>query len=125
MTRYKKSGLPVKDHRITIRLTETEFELLDTYAQKAGMTHAEYMRWIISGKTPSLKYEIVFNSKEILKIFANLSNVAGNLNQIAHRLNSGIGWSDELRKEITDNIRELRQMRKDLNELTGEYRGNS
>ena len=124
MTRYKKSGLPVKDHRITIRLTEVEYELLDSYARKSDMTHAAYMRSLISGKTPTLKYEIVFNSKEILKIFANLSNVAGNLNQIAHHLNSGVGWSDEFKKEITNNIRELRQMRKDLNEITGEYRGN-
>ena len=89
MTRYKQSGLPVKDHRITIRLTETEFELLDSFARKSDMTYAAYIRKLISGKTPTIKYEIVFNSKEILKIFANLSNVAGNLNQIAHHLNSG------------------------------------
>lgn len=125
MTRYKQSGLPVKDHRITIRLTETEFELLDSFARKSDMTYAAYIRKLLSGKTPTIKYEIVFNSKEILKIFANLSNVAGNLNQIAHHLNSGLRWSDELKKEITDNIRELRKMRKDLNEITGEYRGNS
>lgn len=106
-------------------MTEVQYEVLTTYAEKADMTIASYLRHLIVSKVPTVKYEIVFNSKEILKIFSNLSNVAGNLNQIAHHLNSGIRWSDELRKEVTDNIREVRQMRKDLNEITGEYRGNS
>ena len=125
MTRYKKSDFPTKERRVTIRMTEVQYEVLTTYAEKADMTIASYLRHLIVSKVPTVKYEIVFNSKEILKIFSNLSNVAGNLNQIAHHLNSGIRWSDELRKEVTDNIREVRQMRKDLNEITGEYRGNS
>ena len=125
MSHYTKTDPLGKTKRVTVRMTEMQYELLTACAEKSNLSLAEYVRKILASKTPVVKYEIVFNSKEILKIFSNLSNIAGNLNQIAHHLNSGGGWSEELKREITDNIREVRQMRADLSKITGEYRGNS
>lgn len=121
MTRPKKDYS--KPHVLTLRVSDVELEVINTYAQKAGMSRSEYLRRTILGKTPSVNYEIVYNNPEILKIFSNLSNITGNLNQIAHHLNAGRGWSDQLRTEVTDAIYEVREMRKELKERTGGYRG--
>ncbi len=123
MARPKKEHAPAREHKYTIRLSPEEDELLDTLSRKAKLSRSDYIRSLLSGRTPTIKYEIVFNSKEILKIFSNLSNITGNLNQIAHHLNAGGGWNEEMRQEITDHIREVRQMRKELKEITGGYRG--
>ena len=112
-----------KPHVLTLRVSDVELEVINTYAQKAELSRSEYLRKTILGKTPTVKYEIVYNNPEILKIFANLSNITGNLNQIAHHLNAGRGWSDQLRTEVTDAIYEVREMRKELKERTGSYCG--
>lgn len=123
MARPKKTHPIAREHKFTIRLSPEEDELLDSRSEKAGLSRAEYMRSLIYGKTPSIKYEIVYNSPEILKIFSNLANITGNLNQIAHHLNAGRGWTDELRREVNEAIYEVREMRKELKELAGNYRG--
>lgn len=121
MTRPKKDIS--KPCMLTLRVSEEEIELINGYAQKADMSRSEYLRRVVLGKTPAVKYELVFNNPKILKIFSNLANITGNLNQIAHHLNAGRGWSDQLRTEVTEAIYEVREMRKELKELTGEYRG--
>ena len=123
MARPKKDHAPVREHKYTIRLSPEEDELLDKLASKAKMSRSDYVRNLISGRTPTIKYEIVYNSKDILKIFSNLSNITGNLNQIAHHLNAGGGWNEDMKKEIYDSIQEVRKMRKELKEFTGGYRG--
>ncbi len=121
MTRPKKDI--AKPRMLTLRVSEEELELINGYAHKANMSRSEYLRRVVLGKTPPVKYELVFNDPKILKIFSNLANITGNLNQIAHHLNAGRGWSDQLRTEVTEAIYEVREMRKELKELTGEYRG--
>lgn len=123
MTRPKKTIPPAKECQITIRMTQDLFDVLTKDAQDAKLPRTEYIRHLITGRTPSVKYEIVFNNPKILKIFANLANITGNLNQIAHHLNAGRGWTDELRREVYESIYEVREMRKELKELAGEYRG--
>ncbi len=123
MTRPKKTIPPAKECQITIRMTQELFDVLTQDAKNAKMPRAEFIRHLIAGRTPSVKYEVVYNDPKILKIFSNLANITGNLNQIAHHLNAGRPWSDQLRTEVTDAIYEIREMRKELKEQTGGYRG--
>ena len=125
MARPKKEHAPVRGHKYTIRLSSEEDELLDTLARKAEMTKSDYMRSLISGRTPTIKYELVYNSREILKIFRNLGNISGNLNQIAHHLNAGGGWNDEMKKEVSGCIAQILHIRDEVKEMVGEYRGDS
>ena len=93
MTRPKNNLPAARDRKFTIRLTPEEDLLLDDLSSKAGLSRSEYLRSLISKKTPEVSYELVFNDPKILKIFSNLANITGNLNQIAHHLNSNKGWS--------------------------------
>ncbi len=112
-----------KPNMLTLRVSDDELDLINGYAEKSGLSRSAYLRKAVIGKIPPIKYEIVYNNPEILKIFSNLANITGNLNQIAHHLNAGRGWADELRREVTEAIYEVREMRKELKELAGNYRG--
>ena len=112
-----------KPHMLTLRVSDDELDLINGYAEKSGLSRSAYLRKVVIGKIPPIKYEIVYNNPEILKIFSNLANITGNLNQIAHHLNAGRGWTDELRREVYEAIYEVREMRKELKELAGNYRG--
>lgn len=112
-----------KPNMLTLRVSDDELDLINGYAEKSGLSRSAYLRKAVIGKIPPIKYEIVFNNPKILKIFANLANITGNLNQIAHHLNARRGWADDLRREVYEAIHEVREMRKELKKLVGEYRG--
>ena len=114
-----------KPHMLTLRVSDDELELINGYAKKAGLSRSAYLRKVVIGKIPPIKYEIVYNSPEILKIFRNLGNITGNLNQIAKHLNQGGAFSMELRKEVSGCIAQILHIRDNVERLVGEYRGNS
>ena len=125
MHTQKKDRDLAKTKRVTVRMTETLYDVLETYAEKAGMTPVAYIRTLIVSKTPTVRYEIVYNSPEILKIFSDLGHVCGNLNQIAKHLNQGDAFTRELKQEVSDCIAQILHMRDDVQEVVGEYRGHS
>jgi len=110
---------------LTLRVSDDELELINGYAKKAGLSRSAYLRKVVIGKIPPIKYEIVYNSPEILKIFRNLGNITGNLNQIAKHLNKGGAFSMELRKEVSGCIAQILHIRDNVERLVAEYRGNS
>ena len=124
MTRPKNNFPAARARKFTIRLSPEEDLLLDDLSSKAGLSRSEYLRSLLTKKTPEVSYELVFNDPKILKIFSNLANITGNLNQIAHHLNSNKGWSKDLRERVISNLNDIQDMRKELKELTGGYRGN-
>ena len=114
-----------KPNMLTLRVSDAELDVINGYAKKSGLSRSAYLRKTVIGKTPSIKYEIVYNSPEILKIFSTLANITGKLNQIAHHLNAGRGWTDCFMQEVNEAIIEVREMRIELKELAGNYRGDS
>lgn len=125
MARPKKDIPPAKECQITLRMTQTLFDVLTKNAEAAKLPRTEYIRELITGKNPPVKYELVYNSEEILKIFRNLGNIAGNLNQIARHLNQGGTFDQELKNEVSGCIAQILHIRDDVKEMVGEYRGNS
>ena len=125
MTRPKKTIPPAKECQITIRMTQDLYDVITKDAKDAKMPRTEYIRHVLSGRTPSVKYEIVYNNPEILKIFRNLGNIAGNLNQISRHLNQGDAFTRELKQEVSGCIAQILHIRDQVKEMVGEYRGNS
>jgi hypothetical protein len=78
---------------------------------------------LILNHHPVIKYETVFDSKELLSIFSNLGKIGSNLNQIARHLNQNNPMDESIKKEILLCISELYRMRDSLKEQVGEYRG--
>ena len=87
MTRPQKESDMKREHRVTIRLTDTEFSIIENTAEQADMTISEYMRKQIMEGQVNTKFEIVADVKEIKKLIGELGKIGSNLNQIARYFN--------------------------------------
>ena len=67
MTRPQKESDMKREHRVTIRLTDTEFSIIENTAEQADMNISEYMRKQIMEGQVNTKFEIVADVKEIKK----------------------------------------------------------
>ena len=56
-----------REHRVTIRLTDTGFSIIENTAEQADMNISEYMRRQIMEWQVNTKFEIVADVKEIKK----------------------------------------------------------
>lgn len=123
MARKKKEFPPVKERFIGFRVTEDLYQVIETEASQAKMSVSEYCRSVATNKRIVLKKEIVFNNPELLSALSNLGKIGSNLNQIARHLNEGVSIDPALKKELIQCITELRNIREDVKEMAGEYRG--
>ena len=84
VTRRKKPQAAVKNHIITVRLNDIEYEVLCRDAVSAGMSFSEYLRHhIINGKV-EIHHHIVADFEKLDQVSRDLSGIANNLNQLAH-----------------------------------------
>ena len=124
MARKKKEFPPVKERFIGFRVTEELYEIIESEASQAKMSVSEYCRSLATNKRIILKKEKVFDDPELLSAFSNLGKIGSNLNQIARHLNEGNSMDSVMKKELMQCITELRNIREDVKEMAGEYRGN-
>ena len=123
MARPKKTITPIKEKRIMFRVTDELYDVIANEATSAKMTVSEYCRKVCTDKRLIVKKEKIFNSPELLSALSNLGKIGSNLNQIARHLNEGSSMDVALRKELMQCITELRNIREDVKEMAGEYRG--
>ena len=123
MGRPKKEMPPSKGRKFTIRLTDVMYESLEQDAVKAGLSVSEYARELLLNNRPVVKHEIVFDSEELLHVLGVMGKIGSNLNQIAHHLNGGGGWSANLKSEVLQGVIAIYKIRDMVKEMAGEYRG--
>lgn len=123
MGRPKKEMPPSKGRKFTIRLTDVMYESLEQDAVKAGLSVSEYARELLLNNRPVVKHEIVFDSEELLHVLGDMGKIGSNLNQIAHHLNGGGGWSESLKSEVLQGMIAIYKIRDMVKEMAGEYRG--
>lgn len=74
---------------ITLRLTDTEYELITSRANEIGISRSDYIRkQLLDGKI-IMKYEIVTDMPELQKLVTEFGRIGNNLNQIARFFNIG------------------------------------
>ena len=78
-----------RQHRITIRLDEKEYNNLCVWSTAANMTMNEYIRQLIDGFQP-----LEFPPVEYLQIIDELQHIGINMNQLATKAHS-LGFIDE------------------------------
>ena len=64
MTRPQKESDMKREHRITIRLTDTEFSIIENTAEQADMSISEYMRKQIMEDRSILNLRLLQMSKK-------------------------------------------------------------
>ena len=123
MTRPQKESDMKREHRVTIRLTDTEFSIIENTAEQTDMTISEYMRKQIMEGEVNTKFEIVADVKEIKKLIGELGKIGSNLNQIARYFNQGGIISSEMRTEIKKSLRDIYEMKYEVMRMAGDFRG--
>lgn len=123
MARPKKENPPTKERFIHVRVTEDLYDVIVKESEEAHLSVSAYLRTLATNKRIILKKEKVFDSPELLTALSNLGKIGSNLNQIARHLNEGGSIDLVLKKELMQCITELRNIREDIKEMAGEYRG--
>ena len=99
--------------------SEDEYALLKKRTKDSGMTSmADFIR-----KSVVYGFTYTVDFRELHKYNWLLSNLSNNLNQIAHHLNGGGGWSANLKSEVLQGVIAIYKIRDMVKEMAGEYRG--
>ncbi len=121
MARPKKEKELKHTHRIYLRLTDTEYEIVSANAKDANLSLAEYVRKQVMNQKIIIKYEIVADLPELKKLIAEFGKIGSNLNQIARHFNSGGIHSQEMRKAINQNLARIYEMKYEILKLAGDF----
>ena len=85
-----------REHRVTIRLTDIEFSIIENAAEQAEMSISEYMR---------------------------TQTMEGNVT--ARYFNQGGIISSEMRNEIRKSLRDIYEMKYKVMKMAGDFRGSN
>ena len=123
MTRPQKETDMKREHRVTIRLTDTEFSIIENAATPAEMSISEYMRTQTMEGKVNARFEIVADVNQIKKLIGEFGKIGSNLNQIARYFNQGGILSSEMRNEIRKSLRDIYEMKYEVMKMAGDFRG--
>ena len=123
MTRPQKETDMKREHRVTIRLTDTEFSIIENAATQAEMSISEYMRTQTMEGKVNARFEIVADVNQIKKLIGEFGKIGSNLNQIARYFNQGGILSSEMRNEIRKSLRDIYEMKYEVMKTAGDFRG--
>ena len=125
MTRPPKETDMKREHRVTIRLTDTEFSIIENAAEQAEMSISEYMRTQTMQGQVNARFEIVADVAEIKKLIGEFGKIGSNLNQIARYFNQGGIISTEMKNEIRKSLRDIYEMKYELMKMAGDFHGSN
>lgn len=125
MTRPQKETDMKREHRVTIRLTDTEFSIIENAATQAEMSISEYMRTQTMEGKVNARFEIVADVNQIKKLIGEFGKIGSNLNQIARYFNQGGILSLEMRNEIRKSLRDIYEMKYEVMKMAGDFHGSN
>ena len=125
MTRPPKETDMKREHRVTIRLTDTEFSIIENAAEQAEMSISEYMRTQTMEGQVNARFEIVADVAEIKKLIGEFGKIGSNLNQIARYFNQGGIISTEMKNEIRKSLRDIYEMKYEVLKMAGDFHGSN
>ena len=111
------------DVRITLRLTEEEYEVLKKDALQAKMSAAVFARSVVMQRNVTINYKVVADMEDVRSIGRELHAIGNNLNQIAQYFHTGGARSEYILQEINSGIKNLERIRKTLEKLAGDGNG--
>ena len=112
-----------KKHILKIRVDEIQYSLIQDAARKAGLTVTDYVRQqAVYGKI-DLHTHIVADFPILEKLVREFSAIGNNLNQLTRYFHMGGLKSQAMTDNLNQCINEIMEMRKEVMEMAGEYRG--
>lgn len=121
MARPKKEKELKRNHRVTLRFTDVEYEVIAENAKAAKLPLAEYTRLQALNKKVTVKYEIVADVPELKKLIAEFGKTGSNLNQITRHLNQGGSQSEEILKFLRQCMAEIFEIKHEVIKMAGNF----
>ena len=125
MARPKKDKAIRRKNNVMVRFTDTEYELITSYAVDAGYPISVFVRKQALREKLEVNYNIVADLGEIQNLTVQAAGIGNNLNQIARYFHGGGLASRGMLEELKRCIAEIRELRQEIVQLGGVYRGNS
>ena len=123
MTRPKKEKTLTKTKDVHLRMNETEYALLIERARASNMTVSEFVRNALNNQNVIIKYEITADVPEIKQLISQFGKIGNNLNQIARYFNQSGIISSEMKKEIRKALRDIYEIKYEVEKMVREFRG--
>ena len=102
----KKKEKPVRMKKLTVRLPEDEWEEWKNAADALKISLSEYIRRNVRFGRVEVIVKNELELPGIRKLMEGYGKIGSNINQIAHYLNAGFPWSQDmlafLKKQLTD-----------------------
>ena len=114
MSKTKSKIRDNREKRITIRLTEEEYERILSEADSANLSIAEYVRSQLKNGKVIARYEVVTEKETRRKLAEEYHKIGINLNQIAHHLNGRGDVNSALLNAIEHNVSDLARLKREL-----------
>ena len=125
----KKYNTPHRRHVVKTRMTDEEYADFTERLAPYGISQSEFLRQAIRRTTIRPVLHVSSVNDELLsavgKLTAEYGRIGGNLNQIARYFHSGGLASRGMLEELKRCIAEIRELRQEIVQLGGVYRGNS
>ena len=125
MARPKKEESIRRTSNVMVRFSSIEYELVAGYAKDSGYPISTFVRKQALSEKVTVNYNIVADIGEIQKLTAQAAGIGNNLNQIARYFHGGGLASCGMLEELKKCIAEIRELRQEIVQLGGAYRGNS
>ena len=114
---------------VHVRLTENEYNEWVRRSQLLGITLSDYIRKTVRKSNTEVIIKKEINIDPLVDIAGQYGKIGNNLNQIAHYLNSTGIWSQRLRDNLADNLKEMyfttKKLAKVVDEINGDYKTQS
>ena len=125
----KKYNTPHRSRVVKTRLSEDEYADFTARLAPYGISQSEFLRQAIRRTTIRPVLHVSSVNDELLsavgKLTAEYGRIGGNLNQIARYFHGGGLASRGMLEELKKCIAEIRELRQEIVQLGGAYRGNS
>ena len=125
----KRYNTPHRSHVVKTRLTDEEYADFTERLAPYGISQSEFLRQAIRRTTIRPVLHVSSVNDELLsavgKLTAEYGRIGGNLNQIARFFHGGGLASRGMLEELKRCIAEIRELRQEIVQLGGVYRGNS
>jgi hypothetical protein len=119
MARPKKEPELVTTHRVTIRFSDTQYDVIAEDARRAGLPLADYLRKLIADHGLTISYKIVQDDKSIHELTVALGRIGNNLNQISRYFHQHGATTPDIEKDILQCIRQIYEMSEALDKIEG------
>ena len=124
MASPKKEQKLVTTHRVTIRFTDTQYDVICEDARRAGLPLTTYLRKLITDHGLTVNYKIVRDDKAIHDLTVALSRIGNNLNQLMRYFHQSGANTTGIENDIRCCIRQIYDMSAKLDSIEGADNGN-